>query len=197
MSAFELKQGDDFIVAIDVSGSMDTRDCPGGMSRFAYAMEKTKQFCKEADKIDADGISIITFGANVRSYENVTNAKVEEILADASPIQAATFTDQAIRTAWNEHIKNGNDRSLVLIVTDGEPTCEKDVFSIIADITQTMKSPDDFRLCFLTVGTPNAGLTKFLKKLDDDVPGAKYDIVKVLDLATVEFYAAMQQALAG
>lgn len=197
MSNFELKHGDDFIVAIDVSGSMATTDCPHNMSRFNYAMEKTKQFCKEADKIDADGISVITFGASVKAYENVTNAKVEEIINDARPDQAATFTATAIQKAWSEHVKNGNDRSIVLIVTDGEPTSEKDVFDTVAEITHTMKTPEEFRLCFLTVGQRNAGLEKFLAKLDDAVPGAKYDIVKVLELANVEFYTAAGAALAG
>lgn len=197
MSKFELKHGDDFIVAIDVSGSMANTDCPGNMSRFDFAMEKTRQFCKEADKIDADGISLLMFGHKVTSYENVTNAKVEEIIASAKPDQSATFTGMVIQRAWAEHVNNGNDRSIVLIVTDGEPTNEQQVFEAIAEITKVMKSPDDFRICFLTVGVPNAGLVKFLKKLDDDVPGAKYDIVKVLALDDVDFYASAAGALAG
>jgi Mg-chelatase subunit ChlD len=44
----ELNQGDDFIIAIDVSGSMANTDCPGGLSRFQFALEKTKLFAHEA-----------------------------------------------------------------------------------------------------------------------------------------------------
>jgi uncharacterized protein YegL len=194
---FELKHGDDFIIAIDVSGSMATTDCPGGLSRFDFAMEKTRQFCREAEKIDADGISVITFGHSVQSYENVTNVKVEEVLTRAKPIEMATRTDLAINTAYGEHTKNGNDRTILLIVTDGEPTSMSDVFHSIATITGKVKDPAEFRICFLTVGEINQGLRVFLTKLDDNIPGAKHDIVDVLPLNEVDFYAAAAGALTG
>ena|ERR1700722_17921433 len=197
MSQFELKAGDNFIFAIDVSGSMATTDCPNGMNRLEFAEEKMRQFCKEADKIDADGISVITFGHAIKSWQNIHNDAVEKIIDEIKPNQAATLTDRAITAAYQEHVKNGNSRTLLLIVTDGEPTSEPDVFKAVADITKAVKNEQEFRICFLTVGEISAGLSVFLQHLDDKVPGSLFDIVEVLDLNETCFYGAVGDTLAA
>ena len=55
----ELNAGDDFIFALDVSGSMSTRDTPNGQTRYDFAKEKALAFANEAQKIDTDGISVV------------------------------------------------------------------------------------------------------------------------------------------
>lgn len=191
----ELNQGDDFIIAVDVSGSMANKDCPGGMSRFDYAMEKTKLFAREAAKFDTDGVSVYRFGEKVTKFADITEDKLDAAIASVVPNECATMTHEAISEAFKEHQERKNDQTFLFIVTDGEPSNQDAVLRTIADITQKIKDEKEFRIQFLTVGVIDPALQKFMTKLDDALPGAKYDIVDVKPLADVTFMAAVSGAL--
>ena len=47
---FELNKGDNFIFAVDVSGSMAANDCPGNMTRIEFLKEKGKLFDTKPSK---------------------------------------------------------------------------------------------------------------------------------------------------
>jgi hypothetical protein len=53
MSNLELNKGDNFIFGIDVSSSMETRDCPNRFSRIEFLREKAIQFAIQASKYEA------------------------------------------------------------------------------------------------------------------------------------------------
>lgn len=190
----ELNQGDDFIIAIDVSGSMGMNDCPAGMTRFAYAMEKTKLFAHEAAKIDTDGVSVYRFGEKVTKFSDITEDKLDSAI-QGTPNESATLTHLVIQEAYQEHLDRNNEQTFLFIITDGAPTDPQAVITTIAGITQKMKDEKEFRIQFLTVGNIDPALQNFLTKLDDALPGAKYDIVDVKALADVSFYAAVAGAL--
>lgn len=190
----ELNQGDDFIVAIDVSASMQNKDCPNGMTRFDYALEKTKLFAHEASKIDTDGVSIYRFGENVTKFSDITEDKLDAAIGGV-PNECATMTHEVIREAYQEHLDRKNEQTFLFVVTDGAPSDQQAVIDTIADITNKMQDEKEFRIQFLTVGNIDQNLQSFLTKLDDSLPGAKFDIVDVKALADVSFMAAVSGAL--
>lgn len=192
---FELNAGDDFIIALDVSASMDVKDCPGGLTRFDYALEKVKVFAHEAAKYDTDGVSIYRFGSDITKFPDITEDKIDLVIGGQPPTQCATLTHEAIQQAYAEHVERRNDQTFLLIITDGQPSNEAAVFSVIAEITHQIKDEKEFRIQFLTVGKQTIALIDFLRKLDDALPGAKYDIVDVKELDKVNFYAAVEGAL--
>lgn len=191
----ELNQGDDFIIAIDVSGSMATKDCPGGLSRFEAALEKTKVFAHEAAKIDTDGVSVYRFGEKVTKFPDITEDKLDAAIASTPPNECATLTHEVVREAYKEHVDRKNEQTFLFIVTDGAPTDPGAVLKTIADITHKVADEKEFRIQFLTVGNIDSSLQRFLTQLDDAIPGAKYDIVDVKPLADVSFMAAVGGAL--
>lgn len=191
----ELHQGDNFIFAVDVSGSMVTPDCPGGMQRIDYLKEKVEQFVTEASKYDDDGIDIITFGHEINVKSNVTAENGVKIIEGLHATEAATQTALAISKAYDMHKKGGYDRTTLFIATDGEPSDRASVKKTIIDITNAIKDPGEFNIAFLTVGVINASLRSFLTELDDDLTGAKYDIVDVKSLEEVDFMSAFIGAI--
>lgn len=195
MSNLELNAGDDFIIAMDVSGSMATKDCAGGMSRFEYALEKAKQFAHEAAKIDTDGVSVFRFGEKITKFSDITEDKLDAAIASAPPNECATMTHEVIRAAYQEHVDRENEQTFLFIITDGAPTDAQAVVSEIAGITQKLKDEKEFRIQFLTVGNIDSSLQAFLTRLDDALPGSKYDIVDVKALADVTFMAAVSGSL--
>lgn len=191
----ELNQGDNFIFGFDISGSMETSDCPGGLKRIDYLKEKTISFVKEASKYDPDGIDVITFGHNVTPYKGVTAEKASDIIGGLKANEAATNTHLLIREAWALHKAGKHEQTVLFIATDGDPTDREAVKQAIVDITQKVEDEREFNISFLTVGTPTAALQKFLDGLDDDLKGAKYDIVDVKKLEEVDFLTAFAGAL--
>jgi Mg-chelatase subunit ChlD len=194
---FELNQGDDFIIGLDISGSMQAGDCPGGLSRLKYSLEQFATFAKEASKYDTDGVSLYAFGVNVTAFPDITADKLDEVIAKVSGMQleGATMTHAVIQKAWEEHKSRNNEQTVLMLFTDGEPSDSNAVFKVIADITNNVKDEREFNIAFITVGNRTPGLQAFLTTLDDAIPGAKYDIVDVKKLEEVDFYKAFDGAL--
>lgn len=192
----ELNKGDNFIFAIDVSRSMGTTDCPGGLSRIDSLKEAVRVFIGEAGKYDDDGIDVLTFGATVKHVgKGVTPANAADIITPLQANESATDTASVIRKAYDLHVGGKYEQTVLFIATDGEPSDESAVFKTIADITQRVKEEHEFNISFLTVGERTVHLEQFLTKLDDDLPGAKYDIVDVKKLSDVNFLEAFDGAL--
>lgn len=192
----ELNKGDNILFAADISRSMGVTDCPGGLSRIDYVKESLKTFVHEAAKYDDDGIDLITFGVNVVAHPKLTPASADTLINSLGATEGATNTAGAISKAWELHKQGGYEQSVLMIATDGEPSDEWAVFATIADITQNLtKGEHEFAISFLTVGKRTPSLQAFLTKLDDALPGAKYDIVDVKEFDQVNFAQAFDGAL--
>src|SRR5690606_939086 len=147
----ELNKGDNFIFAMDVSGSMATRDCPGGMSRMEYVKEKAIQFANEASKWDEDGIDVLTFGHQVEAFQGVTAEKAAEVIGGLKADEASTDTAAVVRKAWDLHKAGGYKQSVLMVVMDGNPADRNAVKQVIIDITNKVGDEREFNIAFLTV----------------------------------------------
>lgn len=190
----ELHKGDQFIIGLDISGSMGATDCPGGMSRINYTLETLKTFVAEAAKWDPDGVSFYPFGVTCHAYPDMLPADIESKLKNLK-LEGATMTHLAIREAYREHQTKKNEQTFLMIFTDGDPTDPEAVKAEIIRITNDVKDEKEFRIAFLTVGVRTAALDQYLTALDDDLKGAKYDIVDVKRIEDVDFMAAVSGAL--
>jgi uncharacterized protein YegL len=189
----ELNSGDDFIFLLDVSGSMTSTDTPTGQSRYDFAKEKAIAFCNEAAKIDTDGISIYRFGHQITRFSDISPDKIESVFAEGAN-EMSTDTAGAIKAAWDEHLERKNEQTFCFIVTDGAPADKEAVKKVIIDITHAVKDEREFNIAFLQVGN-DKDVSAFLSALDDDLKGAKYDIVDVKRLEDVSFFAAVAGAM--
>ncbi len=196
MSNLEINKGDQFIVAADISGSMNTADCKGGLTRLAYMMETLGVFIGEAQKYDPDGVSIYLFGATVHQHRDQTAEAIPALLANLKT-ESATQTHLAINAAYAEHVEKGSQQTFLLVFTDGSPSDPEAVKQSIIDITNKVKDPLEFRIAFITVGEPDANLRQYLTDLDDNLKGAgaAHDIVDVKGIDEVDFMAAINGAL--
>jgi Mg-chelatase subunit ChlD len=196
MSQFELNKGDNFIFAIDVSGSMQATDTPAGASRIEYLKEQVITFAREASKWDEDGIDVISFGHQVKVFEKVTAEKAGDIIGGLKATESQTRTDLVITKAYELHKAGGYKQTVLFLATDGEPTGTTDeaVKDAIRAIASDVKDEHEFAISILTVGVPSASLQSFLTELDDSLK-AKHDIVDVKALESVDFIAAFAGAL--
>lgn len=194
----ELNAGDQFIIALDVSGSMGTSDCPGNTRRIDYLLETLRTFHVEATKWDPDGVSFYAFGAAIHAFQDLKPEDFEAQLSKFSKaLEPMTNTAAVISAAYNEHKSKGSEQTFLMVFTDGEPSDRAAVAKTIVDITNDIKGEREFVIAFITVGQIAQSLQDWLTALDDDLTsqGAKYDIVDVKKIEEIDFMAAVAGAL--
>jgi Mg-chelatase subunit ChlD len=194
---FEVHKGDQFILAVDTSGSMQNTDTPSGENRFKYTMETFKVFVREAAKLDPDGVSFYSFANNVDQHPDVSTIEEVDALLKKIHLGGSTATDKVIKAAYTEHKSKGSAQTLFILFTDGEPSDPDAVKKTVIDITNDVKSEMEFRISILTVGDRSAELDQWLNDLDEHLTGAKYDIIDVSKLEDVDFMTACSNAIEG
>ena len=194
----ELNKGDQFIIGLDISGSMQATDCPGGLSRIQTVLETCKTFVREAAKYDPDGISFYPFGAQVHAYRDQTPDAIDVMISKIK-LEGATMTHLAINEAYKEHKEKKNEQTFFFLFTDGEPTDPDAVKDAIIRIANDVADEKEFRIGIITVGVRSASLNQYLIDLDNNLKsaGAKYDIVSVNRLEEVDFMSEVMNALNG
>jgi uncharacterized protein with von Willebrand factor type A (vWA) domain len=182
----------DYTLIIDKSGSMSTKDKPGGLSRWQLMQESALALANKCAELDPDGITVYLFSGKFKRYDNVTGAKVTSIFQENDPsgrtdlagVLADALNNYFQRKASGTTQANGET---ILVVTDGEPDDRKAVMQVIMDASQKIDRDEELAISFIQVGTDEAA-TKFLKILDDDLEraGAKFDIVDTITMNDME-----------
>lgn len=177
----------DFIVAIDASGSMSETDMAGGKSRWEHMQETALSFVRDIEKFDADGIDVITFGgSNVETHTGVTSAKVKDVFATRSP-RGSTPLAEALTAALAAAGKS-DKKDFIIVFTDGVPDNKEAAAKVIVEASNKQPQDDALTILFVQVGN-DAAATAYLKSLDDDLKGAKFDIVDAKTMAEAEKFA--------
>jgi hypothetical protein len=182
----------DYTLIIDKSGSMSTKDKPGGSSRWQIMQESALALANKCEELDPDGITMYLFSGKFKRYDNVTAAKVGTIFQENDP-SGRTDLASVLADAVNSYFQrkaqgrvpaNGE---MILVVTDGEPDDRKAVMQVVLDATQKLDRDEELAISFIQVGVDESA-TKFLKILDDDLgrAGAKFDIVDTITMNDME-----------
>jgi Mg-chelatase subunit ChlD len=171
----------DFIVVADTSGSMAEAVKRGStLSRWNAMQESIRTLIRDLSKIDDDGIGMVQLGGTCQSWDNVSEEKALEIFKDLSP-RGGTPLAEALTAAFKLAGKSAK-KDFIVVYTDGEPQDQDAVKKVILKQANSQQNDDDLTILFIQVGD-DAGATKFLVDLDDNLKGAKFDIV---DAKTVE-----------
>jgi len=178
----------DFIIAIDASGSMGEQDCKRGLSRWDYAQESVTALARDLQALDSDGVDVLFFsGASVQGYTGVTADKVKEIFATRSP-RGSTPLAEALSAALEQAGKS-DKKDFILVLTDGVPDDKAAAARVIVEASQKLDKDEDLTFLFIQVGH-DRDATEYLRKLDDDLSGAKFDIVDVKTVDEADAYAS-------
>lgn len=176
----------DFIALIDASGSMGTEDMKG-RSRWNYMQETAEAFCRDMQKLDADGIDVVTFSGNgIDSYQGVTSEKVAEIFRNRSP-RGSTPLAEALQAGLKLAGKS-DKKDFLIVFTDGVPDDKTAAARVIRDQSNKQNADDECTILFVQVGY-DADASRYLKMLDDDLTGCKFDIVDAKTIDEAEKFA--------
>jgi uncharacterized protein YegL len=173
----------DFIVCIDKSGSMSEPDGVGGKSRWLSMQETAVQLCRDLGTLDSDGIDVVLFGGGVKTYTGVTVDTIKELFVDNRPSGSTPLAE-----ALTESLKlagKSNKKDFVLIFTDGVPDDPDKVAQVIRQQSNKQLNDEDCTFLFVQVGHDRAA-TAYLTELDDNLKGAKFDIVDAMTIEEAE-----------
>ena len=182
----------DYTLIIDKSGSMSSPDQRGGRTRWEEAQESTQALARKCEQFDPDGITVYLFSGRFKRYDNVTASKVETIFQENDPM-GSTNLAAVLEDALNSYLQRkaaGTAKPVgetILVVTDGEPDDRKAVMRVIIEASRQLDRDEELAISFIQVGT-DAGATRFLKALDDELEGvgAKFDIVDTVTIDDME-----------
>ncbi len=179
----------DVAVIIDKSGSMQTCDCPGGLSRWEFCREQLLNLTNQAASAFRSGITVALFSSDYHIFPNVNFAAVSQIFASNEP-DGGTYLAGPMREILGHYFaERDNNKSMQLstkpllieVVTDGEPSDKGALERVICDATQRMTSPREVNIQFLQIGNDYDGsrvLNELQTRLVPD-DGAQYGIVSV------------------
>lgn len=176
----------DFILVVDASGSMTTADMPGGRTRWEAMQETAQQFARDISKIDSDGIGLVIFnGQTITTQDGVGPDEVRLAFESRNP-RSSTPLAGALTAALGLAGKSPK-KDFILVFTDGEPDDKQAVVDVIRKQANKQETDEDLTFLFVQVGR-DARATAFLKMLDDDLKGAKFDIVDVKTMDEAEAF---------
>ncbi len=174
----------DHIILIDKSGSMGSASTRmQGKTRWQEAQEFTEGYARFAEQVDDDGITVITFNSSATVYDNVKSNKVSEIFNNNTPTGSTNLAG-ALKKAFDKHFSNTKP-SIILVMTDGEPDSQQEVKDVITKAANTIERDEQLAVQFIQIGD-DKGAEKFLAELDDNLKGAKFDIVNSLSRTEAE-----------
>ncbi len=182
----------DYTLIIDKSGSMSTPDQPGGKSRWQAVQESTLALARKCEQFDPDGITVYLFSGRFKRYDDVTSAKVEQIFLENDPM-GTTNLAAVLQDATESYFKRkaaGQTKpegETILVVTDGDPDDRRAVMETIVNASRKMERDEELAIAIIQIGT-DAGATKFLQALDDQLEGvgAKFDICDTITMEDME-----------
>jgi Mg-chelatase subunit ChlD len=183
----------DFIVMIDKSGSMGETDMPGGRSRWDYMQETATAFCRDIEKIDSDGLGFVLFsGTSIVTEDGVNVSKIKQVFATNRP-SGSTPLAEALEAALALAGKSSK-KDFIICFTDGIPDDGAKVASIIKKQANSQETDDACTILFVQVGYDD-GAAKYLRSLDDDLVGAKFDIVDAKTMAEAEKFSSTAELI--
>lgn len=178
----------DFVVVIDTSGSMGEPEKAGSSrTRYEAVQESALTLVRDIEKLDSDGIGLVLFGGtNIKSFDGVGTAQVREAFANTSP-RGGTPLAEALGEALKLAGKS-DKKDFILVFTDGVPDNKAAAAQVIVEAANDQATDDALTILFVQVGD-DAGATAYLRSLDDDLKGAKFDIVDAKTVAEADAFS--------
>ncbi len=185
----------DFIIAIDTSGSMGEPVKAGSsVTRWEAVQESALTIIRDVEKLDQDGIGLVLFGGpNIRAFDSVTSDKARDVFASSSP-RGSTPLAEALTAALALAGKS-DKKDFIVVFTDGVPDDRQAAARVITQAANAQETDDALTILFVQIGDDRSA-TAYLKSLDDDLRGAKFDIVDARTVPEVDAFASTVELIA-
>ncbi len=186
----EAKLGEyDFYLIVDCSSSMgepNKASEPTGPTRWQAQQEMAMGLARDISALDSDGIVVAELGGQGRLYHGVNADNVRQMFATMSP-RGSTPLHNALKQVFEA--AKGSKKDFILVLTDGVPDDKQAAANEIIKATKGMEQDDELTVLFIQIGDDKQA-TAYLRSLDDDLKGAKFDIVDAMTVDEVNKFGS-------
>lgn len=189
-------RGRDLAVLIDRSGSMDTGDCPGAMTRWNWCRQQMVALSEATKSVFPTGFRLGLFNNHVVVSENADVDAIVSAFENSKP-EGGTYTADAIThelRAQAARKRGGSARSLVIvIITDGAPSSASGLRNTLVAATAGMAAKDELQVVFIQIGEDEQA-TELLEYLDQGLvsAGARFPIAHAVTFDKVKSAGLLQ-----
>ena len=170
---------------VDRSNSMRHRDCPGGLSRWAWCGQQAQGLAKAIAPFVPNGFTMTAFAWQFDVYKNCSPQNITDLF-DHPNFEFGTKLAEALSSRLDNYLAQppaSTKPLLIAVITDGVPFPPPEqnmVCDVIIKATKRMKEKSDISVVFFQVGGRDLKGRDYLHFLDHDLVrnGAKFDIVK-------------------
>ncbi|ELR14258.1 von Willebrand factor, type A, putative [Acanthamoeba castellanii str. Neff] len=164
-----------FTLLIDKSGSMTTRDCPNGRSRWELAKDAAKAFAQVCCTFDADHtVDVFFFGSRGKDEHMAVRSGSDIEARFARGPTEGTYLAGCLQKAIE--LVPYDQLHTIMVITDGEASDKGPLEKVLVEASHKIARDECLAISFIQVGQ-DKGARRFLKMLDDDLTGCKFDIV--------------------
>lgn len=183
----------DFVLVFDKSGSMSEDDMPGKRTRWEAMQESALAFARDIAKIDDDGLGIVLFGgSSVVAKDGCDVSAIKDIFGANRP-GGGTPLHLALTEAFKLAGKSSK-KDFIVVFTDGVPDDKDAAAAVIKKQANSQETDDACTVLFIQVGYNKEAAT-YLKSLDDDLKGAKFDIVDAKTMEEAEQFGSTAELI--
>jgi hypothetical protein len=148
----DVLENHDLGLIVDRSGSMSTRDCPGGLSRWDWCCQEATQLAQAAAQASSS-IDASIFNVSYLTYKHISPAQIPQIFATNQPA-GGTEPAYALMEQMEDYFNSSRAKPLtIVIVTDGLPNNCRNIAQVLQDESKKIKYQGEITITFLLIGT--------------------------------------------
>jgi uncharacterized protein YegL len=184
----------DVVMILDMSGSMQTRDCQG-LSRWDWVGSQSNELAMAAQQAASD-LTVMLFSSGYQVMEHASPALIPMIFQRVRPnggTMLAPPLDDALTRYFNARQSNPNTKPLIIaIITDGLPSDYGMVRQRIVDAANATRRDGEISITFMLINGRLSG-NRQMEMLDSQL-NTQRDIVNLVEFDQV-LQLGVKQAL--
>jgi hypothetical protein len=150
----------DIVVIIDNSGSMNERDCPGGLSRWQWCARQTLDASRQLKAALKRPITLALFSEHYKIFPR-SDYQALSMAFNVNFPRGGTYLSKPLRAVFDDYFQRkaaGSVRKLLVqIITDGEPSDKGACLQLLEATAAKIGSSSEIRVSFIGIGSDREG----------------------------------------
>lgn len=167
----------DFIVMLDVSGSMKNFMPTEGCSQWSWCSSQISRFTQSLNNRFSKGVTLILFNHQYNVNKISSVSELQSLMRSQFP-GGGTDISNPLQAAILQKINTGRP-TMIVVLSDGKQQCNVSSQEVVLTSMKTLSGPNDLKITFLQIG--EGELPLLLQDMDSGLvaKGAPFDIVNI------------------
>ncbi len=140
----------DLAIIVDRSGSMSTKDCPGGLSRWQWCSVQASALAQAAAQASSS-INVMFFNSQLDIFENVNPQSLPALFNNYAP-SGGTILAAPLVAQLDRYFATRSKPLIIVVITDGLPQDYNDLSAIMLDASDSLHYVGEVTISFLLIG---------------------------------------------